>query len=226
MIVVDRMVKVSDESLYTAWVGSDFKLEGRKACAWLDAYAKAKGMQEINIVDIQGTYGATPQIGRTQALTEAVEQYGWNLLAMESGEFTQAKGKEVMASMLEQYENINVVYCENDNQAFGAIEAIEDAGKTVGPDGDILVISFDATHGGIVNTMKGKIVLNVECNPLHGPRVEDIIKKLEEGKEVDKQIFTEERMYSHGADVPVITVDGTDYEITEVTQDIVDGRAY
>ena len=88
------------------------------------------------------------------------------------------------------------------------------------------MISFDATHGGIVNTMKGKIVLNVECNPLHGPRVEDIIKKLEEGKEVDKQIFTEERMYSHGADVPVITVDGTDYEITEVTQDIVDGRAY
>ena len=225
VIVVDRMVKVSDESLYTAWVGSDFKLEGRKACAWLDAYAKAKGMQEINIVDIQGTYGATPQIGRTQALTEAVEQYGWNLLAMESGEFTQAKGKEVMASMLEQYENINVVYCENDNQAFGAIEAIEDAGKTVGPDGDILVISFDATHGGIVNTMKGKIVLNVECNPLHGPRVEDIIKKLEEGKEVDKQIFTEERMYSHGADVPVITVDGTDYEITEVTQDIEAGRA-
>ena len=43
---------------------------------------------------------------------------------------------------------------------------------------------------------------------------------------MDKQIFTEERMYSHGADVPVITVDGTDYEITEVTQDIVDGRAY
>ena len=30
VIIVDRMVDVSDDSLYTAWVGSDFKLEGEK----------------------------------------------------------------------------------------------------------------------------------------------------------------------------------------------------
>ena len=38
VIIVDRMVDVSDDSLYTAWVGSNFKLEGQKAMAWLDAY--------------------------------------------------------------------------------------------------------------------------------------------------------------------------------------------
>ena len=43
VIIVDRMVDVSDDSLYTAWVGSDFKLEGQKASAWLKAYAEAKG---------------------------------------------------------------------------------------------------------------------------------------------------------------------------------------
>ena len=42
VIIVDRMVDVSDDSLYTAWVGSDFKLEGQKASAWLKAYAEAK----------------------------------------------------------------------------------------------------------------------------------------------------------------------------------------
>ncbi len=226
VIIVDREVKVSDESLFTAWVGSDFLLEGQKACEWLNAYAEAKGMKEINIVDIQGTIGASAQIGRTQALDDAVEKYGWNLLAQQTGEFTQAKGQEVMESMLKQHDNINVVYCENDNEAFGAIDAIEAAGKTVGPDGDILVMSFDTTKAGITDTLDGKIILNTECNPLHGPRVEEIIKTLEEGGTPEKKAYVEEGIFAHGADVASVSIDGTDYEVTEVTQEVVDGRAY
>lgn len=226
VIIVDREVKVSDESLFTAWVGSDFLLEGQKACEWLNAYAEAKGMKEVNIVDIQGTIGASAQIGRTQALDDAVEKYGWNLLAQQTGEFTQAKGQEVMESMLKQHDNINVVYCENDNEAFGAIDAIEAAGKTVGPDGDILVMSFDTTKAGITDTLDGKIILNTECNPLHGPRVEEIIKTLEEGGTPEKKAYVDEGIYAHGADVASVSIDGTDYEVTEVTQEVVDGRAY
>ena len=103
VIIVDRMVDVSDDSLYTAWVGSNFKLEGQKAMAWLDAYLEAKGRgdEEINLVDIQGTIGASAQIGRTEGFDEAVEAHdNWTTLAQQSGEFTQAKGQEVMASML------------------------------------------------------------------------------------------------------------------------------
>ena len=226
VIIVDRMVDVSDDSLYTAWVGSNFKLEGQKACEWLKAYAEAKGMSEVNIVDIQGTIGASAQIGRTEALNEAVEANGWNLLAQQTGEFTQAKGQEVMESMLKQYDNINVVYCENDNEAFGAIEAIKAAGKTVGPDGDILVMSFDTTKQGITDTLSGDIIVNTECNPLHGPRVEQIIKQLQAGETPEKQAYVEEGIYAHGSDVASVSIDGTDYEVTEVTQDVVDARAY
>ena len=226
VIIVDRMVNVSDDSLYTAWVGSNFKLEGQKACEWLKAYAEAKGMSEVNIVDIQGTIGASAQIGRTEALNEAVEANGWNLLAQQTGEFTQAKGQEVMESLLKQYDNINVVYCENDNEAFGAIEAIKAAGKTVGPDGDILVMSFDTTKQGITDTLSGDIIVNTECNPLHGPRVEQIIKQLQAGETPEKQAYVEEGIYAHGSDVASVSIDGTDYEVTEVTQDVVDARAY
>ena len=180
VIIVDRMVDVSDDSLYTAWVGSNFKLEGQKACAWLKAYQDAKKLDKINIVDIQGTIGASAQIGRTEALNEAVKANGWNLLAQQTGEFTQAKGQEVMESMLKQYKDINVVYCENDNEAFGAIDAITAAGKTVGTGkDDILVMSFDSTKTGLTDVKDGKIILDTECNPLHGPRVEEIIKALE-----------------------------------------------
>ena len=131
-----------------------------------------------------------------------------------------------MESMLKQYDNINVVYCENDNEAFGAIEAIKAAGKTVGPDGDILVMSFDTTKQGITDTLSGDIIVNTECNPLHGPRVEQIIKQLQAGETPEKQAYVEEGIYAYGSDVPSVSIDGTDYEVTEVTQDVVDARAY
>jgi ABC-type sugar transport system substrate-binding protein len=226
VIIVDRMVDVSDDSLYTAWVGSNFKLEGQKACAWLKAYQDAKKIDKINIVDIQGTIGASAQIGRTEALNEAVKANGWNLLAQQTGEFTQAKGQEVMESMLKQYKDINVVYCENDNEAFGAIDAIEAAGKTVGPDGDILVMSFDTTKAGITDTQSGKIILNTECNPLHGPRVEEIIKTLESGGTPEKKAYVEEGVFAHGDEVPSVTVDDQKYDVTKVTKEVVAGRAY
>ena len=226
VIIVDRMIDVSDDSLYTAWVGSNFKMEGQKACEWLNAYAEAKGIKEVNIAHIQGTIGASAQIGRTEGLEEAAKEYGWNIVAQQTGEFTQAKGQEVMESMLKQYDNINVVYCENDNEAFGAIEAIKAAGKTVGPDGDILVMSFDTTKQGITDTLSGDIIVNTECNPLHGPRVEQIIKQLQAGETPEKQAYVEEGIYAHGSDVASVSIDGTDYEVTEVTQDVVDARAY
>ena len=226
VIVVDRMVDVSDDSLYTAWVGSNFELEGKKAAEWLKLYAEAKGIDEINIVDIQGTIGASAQIGRTKGLADAVEANGWNLLAAQTGEFTQAKGQEVMESMLKQFDNINVVYCENDNEAFGAIDAIEAAGKTVGPDGDILVMSFDSTNAGLTDVLSGDIICNTECNPLHGPRVEEIIQALEAGEEVEKQQFVDEEIFVHSDEVTSVTVDGTEYPVTVVTQEVIDGRAY
>ena len=90
---------------------------------WLNAFSVNKGIapQDIHIVNIQGNIGASAQIGRTRGLEQGVAKYGWDLLDQVSGEFTQAKGKEVMEAFLKKYDNINVVYCENDNEAFGAM---------------------------------------------------------------------------------------------------------
>ena len=236
VIIVDRMVDVSDDSLYTTWIGTDSLLEGRKAAEWLNAYTTAKGIdaKDVNIVDIQGTIGSTAQIGRSKGLEEGVDNYGWNLLAQQSGEFTQAKGQEVMESMLKQYDNINVVYCENDNEAFGAIDAIEAAGKTVGSDianGEIMVMSFDTTNAGLTDTLAGKIACDVECNPLHGPRAEELIKALEAGEEVEKLNYVDEEIFATDDTVDKFkAVNSLDeegeYDVTPITQEIIDGRAY
>ncbi len=220
VIIVDRMVDVSDSSLYTCWVGSDFELEGKKAAEWLNQFAIANGIApaDLHIVNIQGTIGATPQIGRTKGLTDAVKAYGWDLVAEASGEFTQAKGREAMEALLKQYDNINVVYCENDNEALGAIKAIETAGKTVGSDiknGEIMIISFDGVNQEAINyVLQDKITCIAECNPLHGPRVKAIINQLEAGEKPDKLSFVEEKIFCADETVKELKIDGETYEVT------------
>lgn len=227
VIIVDRMVDVKDDSLYTAWVGSNFELEGKKAAAYLKAYAEAKSIKTPKIVDIQGTIGASAQIGRTKGLEDACKAEGWNLLEKTTGEFTQAKGQEVMDSFLKKYKkDMDVVYCENDNEAFGAIDAIEKAGYKVGADGDMLIFSFDSTNAGMKQVMEGKITCNTECNPLHGPRVAEIIQKLEAGETPDKQQYVDEEIFAHDDTVKEIEVDGEKYPVTVVTEDVINARKY
>ena len=206
VIIVDRMVDVSDDSFYTTWIGTDALCEGRKAAEWLNGFAEAKGIaaSDIHIADIQGTIGSTAQIGRTKGLEEGVDKYGWDLVAQQTGEFTQAKGQEVMESMLKQYDNINVVYCENDNEAFGAIDAIKAAGKTCGPEGDIIVVSFDSVKAAFESMIAGDLNATFECNPLHGPRVAEIIQKLEKGEQVDKVQYVDEAYFDTSMDLEEI----------------------
>lgn len=210
VIIVDRMVDVSDDSLYTTWIGTDSLLEGRKAAEWLNAYATAKEIapEDLHIVDIQGTIGSTAQIGRSQGLEEGVEKYGWDLLEQQSGEFTQAKGQEVMESFLKQNKDIDVVVAQNDNMAFGAIDALKAAGKTPGK--DVTIISFDAIKAALKKVQSGEINAEFECNPLHGPRVAELAKKIMKGEKVDKIQYVDEQVF---------TKDNT-------TKEVINKRAY
>ena len=219
VILVDRRVNAADKNLYSCWVGSDFELEGIKMAAWIKAYTEAKGIapEDLHIVNIQGSIGSTAQIGRTRGLANAARENGWDLMAEVSGDFTETKGREVMGAFLKRFDNINIVYCENDNEAIGAIDAIESAGLKVGPDiagGDIMVVSFDGVNEQALSyAREGKISCIAECNPLHGPRVEALIQALESGKTPDKYNYVEEKIYSSITDIQSIEVDGKNYVV-------------
>ncbi len=221
VILVDRRVD-SDKSLYTCWLGSDFELESRKLCEWLDSYVSAKGMSssDINIIHIQGTMGSTAQIGRSRGLANFAREKGWNILGQMSGDFTQTKGREVTAAYLKRFLDVNVVYCENDNEAIGAIEAIEAAGKTAGPNidkGDIMVLSFDGTaEGALELAREGKIAAIAECNPLHGPKVRALIEAIEAGEKVEKFNYVDERIFSALPEVSEVYVEGVLYPVEKV----------
>lgn len=206
VILSDRQMDV-DESLYECWVGGNFIKEGETAGNWLADYLKAQGRdgEDINIVTLQGTIGASAQVGRTEGFGNILKQHdNWKMLDMQTGEFTQAKGQEVMESFLKSYDDIDVVVCENDNSAFGAIDAIKAAGKTCGPDGDIIVVGFDSVKAAFESMIAGDMNATFECNPLHGPRVDEIIQKLEAGEEVEKIQYVDEGYFDTTMDLESI----------------------
>ncbi|MCQ2505611.1 MAG: ABC transporter substrate-binding protein [Lachnospiraceae bacterium] len=219
VIIVDRMVEVDDPSLFTCFVGSDFELEGLKMIEWIHSFAEEKGLsgKDLKIVNIQGTAGSSAQLGRSNGLEIGINKYGWDLLGVEIGDYTQTKGREVMKEFLENYPELNVVYCENDNMAFGAIEAIEEAGLKVGTDianGDILVLSFDGVSKNAIELVKnGKIACIAECNPLHGPRVANIINRLVAGEQVEKISYVDESMFAFSDIIKTIVAENQEYEI-------------
>ena len=222
IILVDRRVD-ADKNLYSCWVGSDFELEGQKMAAWINDYTSLKGIapEDIHIVNIQGSIGSTAQLGRTRGLSNAVREYGWDLLDEVCGDFTETKGGEVMALLLRKYDNINVVYCENDNEAIGAISAIEAAGKKVGSDienGEIMVVSFDGINEKALEYARlGKISCIAECNPHQGPLVMDLIESIEKGDSPTKFNYVSETLYSSITDISTIEIDGIEYQVTPLS---------
>lgn len=199
VILVDRKISVSDDSLYTTWIGSDAKAEGEKAGIWLETYLGKNGRQEedINIVVLQGTPGSSVQLGRTLGFDSIAKQHpNWHILEEKPADFTTAKGKEVMEQYIRRYQEIDVVVSQNDDMTFGAIQAMEEHGITTGVDGDVIVISFDAVREALEMVAEGTINVDVECNPEQGEYVAEIIRKLENKEPVDKENVVEEKVFT------------------------------
>lgn len=190
VILVDRGIKVSDESLYATLIASDFVEEGRMAARWLGKHLNGKG----RIVELQGTPGAAPAIDRKAGFAEALKEFpGMEVVKSQTGEFTRAKGKEVMEAFLKADKNIQAVYAHNDDMALGAIQAIEESGKVPGK--DITVVSIDGVKAAFEAMVEGKLNATVECNPLLGPFVFDAIDKILAGQPVEKKTVVVDKVY-------------------------------
>ena len=182
VIIMDRSVAVEDDNLYLTNIGSDFLRQGNLAVEWLEGEIPAD--KQAKILHLQGTIGATAQILRTKALEDAAARHSnWEITSQLYGDFTEAKAYEVMT----QYLKTN--YGEN---------------------GRVKIITFDATKEALQYCHDGKINLCVECNPMFGPQIKQLIEKYRNGEEIPKHVY----------------VDETAYTTQNITQDFVDSRAY
>jgi simple sugar transport system substrate-binding protein len=199
VILTDRAVDVSDETLYLSLIGSDFVEEGRKAGRWLTEYyttgagKDVKG--DVNIVELQGTVGSAPANDRKKGFGEIIAaDPRFKVIRSQTGDFTRAKGKEVMEAFLKaEGKKINVLYAHNDDMAIGAIQAIEEAG--LAPGKDIIIISIDGVKGAFEAMIAGKLNVTVECSPLLGPQLMEAVKKVAAGETIDRRIVTEESVF-------------------------------
>ena len=160
--------------------------------------ACALSPQRISEIELSGT-GLIPETKeKLQRGFESVVQKhpNWKILEQVDADFTTAKGKEEMQRLLKKYPSIDVVVSQNDDMTFGALEAIEEAGKTAGTGGEITVISFDGVSAALEKVKAGTIQADIECNPLLGPYIEEIIQELEQGRVPEKEYYVEEKVFT------------------------------
>jgi simple sugar transport system substrate-binding protein len=190
IILVDRWANVPDD-LYVTYLGSDFLEEGRKSARVMVQLMNGKA----NIVELVGTIGSAPANDRAKGFREIIRNYpGMVIMDSESGDFTRARGKEVMEGFLKKYgKKIDAVFSHNDDMSLGAIQAIEEAGLRPGV--DIKIVSVDAARGAFQAMIAGKLNATIECNPLLGPQFFSLVLKVVNGEPVPKRVPSIESIY-------------------------------
>ncbi|MGC9537634.1 ABC transporter substrate-binding protein [Streptomyces sp. UG1] len=194
VVLTDRSIETSDDSLYVTLVGSDFTDEGRRAARILERVLQEAGHKgPVKIAQLEGTTGAAPAIERAKGFKEVMDaehKDDWKIVVSQTGDFTRAGGKQTMAAFLQSNPDIDVLFAHNDDMGIGAIQAIEAAGKKPGK--DILIVTVDGVKDGFVAMSEGKINAIVECNPLLGPQLMEVVQKVHDGEKVERWIKTEE----------------------------------
>ena len=205
-IMADRKLELSDD-LYTAMVCSDFEAEGQKAVEWL----VGQKVDDAKIVVLGGDTGSSAQLGRSKAIEDGATANGWDIVFNQNMKgWDETLAKQAVADLIASGVEFNVVYAENDNMARGACDAMDAAGISYGKTGDVKVIAFDANKWALEKVLAGEFNLDVECNPLHGPRIVQLINDLQAGNAVAKDAYVSEEMF----------------DCDTITQAVVDARSY
>ncbi len=203
VILFDRVID-ADPSLYEASIVSDMAEEGNKAVTWL----ADQGLDEYNIIHLQGVMGSAAQQGRTGALDEKVAaEDSWKLVTQQTAEWNAEKAQQIVQSVIDSGEEFNVIYAENDDMAKGAVAALDAANIPHGVDKKVIVMGFDCNKWALEELLKGNWNYDGQCNPFQGEYIDEVIKSLEAGEEIaEKEIVMDEK----GFDAKTITQEEVD----------------
>lgn len=202
VILFDRVID-ADESLYEAAIISDMDKEGETAVNWL----RDQGLDEYNIIHIQGVMGSAAQQGRTGALDAAVESDGWNLVTQQAADWNAETAQQIVQSVIDSGEDFNVIYAENDDMARGAVAALDQANISHGVDGDVIIMGFDTNTWALEELLAGNWNYDGQCNPYQASYIDEVIQTIEGGGTVEeKTIYLEEQ----GFDATTITQEDID----------------
>ncbi len=206
VIVIDRKIRTSDESLYTAYIGADHVEEGRKAARFLQEKYKDSD-KVLNIMEIRGTDGSSVSEGRYQGFREILKDDNrFNIIYSETGDFLRSMGKELAERILSvdgtlsiNKTPVDIIYSHNDSMTLGFLDVFEQYGIQGGK--DVTIVSVDAEQAVIDAVKDGTVNCVVECNPKIGPLVMDFVQRLANNRPIPKITRIEETVFTENDDL-------------------------
>ena len=182
VFLFDRMID-TDPSNYTAAVVSDMRVEGETAVAWLESL----GLEEYNILHIQGQLGSAAQIGRSDPLTEKCEaEANWTIVREGTGGDTwdPEEARKIAEAAIDAGIKFNIVYAENDGMADGVVAALDAKKITHGVNGDVIIMGFDCNKWALEKLLAGEWNYDGQCSPFQAAVIDQMIKALENGEDL------------------------------------------
>lgn len=195
VILMDRNIEVSDESLYVCLVGSDFVEQGRRAGRWLVEHTRDEP-GDIAILELRGSDGSAPANDRKLGFAEAIgTDRRYRIVESRSGDFHRPRARQITADFLaRKHRQIRAIFAHNDGMALGSIDALEAAGLKPGT--DVLVIAIEGSREGLEAIVAGKLNVSVEVNPLLGPQLIAVARDAAAGKPVPRRVITQETVFT------------------------------
>jgi ABC-type sugar transport system substrate-binding protein len=187
LIVVNRKLTVSvgnPEDYYVTFVGPDNTQAGKIAAQFVfDTFKNKPG--PINIIELQGTVGASTAVERKIGFDAALKSNPrFKIIASQSGDYTRAKGKEAAEAMIKaakaKGEKIDVLWSHGDDEGIGGAQALTEAGLKPGK--EVVVVSVDGLKITFEEMIAGRYSATIE-NPIdYGPKCVELVKTIVSGK--------------------------------------------
>ncbi|MFC4700603.1 substrate-binding domain-containing protein [Glaciecola siphonariae] len=145
---------LSEYGVSVPFVGPD-NMQG----AFLAAeYAAQKLSANDQVVVLEGIPSAINSQQRRDGFVKAIEQYGLNMVALQSADWEQTKAAQVASSLLIQYPEVKAIFAANDNMALGALAAVNRANLTSAP----IIVGFDNIQALTPHIESGDILATVD----------------------------------------------------------------
>lgn len=139
------------------YVGVDNEAGGKMAGDYLVQLMGHKGKAAM----LEGIRGVDNAEARKNGFLKSIAGSEIELVASQSANWAQDQGLDVFANILQANPDITGLFCANDMMALGAIQAIEQAGKT----GQIFVASYDNLKAAQEAILAGRLNATIEQHP-------------------------------------------------------------
>ena len=167
-----------------AYVGSNDSESAEIAMTYIAEQLGGKG----NVLMMHGHPGQTAEVKRTEGAMDILAQNpDMTLLDEQTADWDRAEAMTVMENWIQAYgDQINAVFCQNDEMALGALNALVQAGKK----DNVLVVGVDAIDDALQSVKDGKMDATVyqDCKGQAEGAIEAAYK-LAKGESVEKEIL-------------------------------------